>query len=73
MGTLEARETSKNFFLDVRMEEEKLKRDRRIKKSLLVNTRVLTLVQDVMALTIHSFTMKKHYICQSAVSTFVKL
>lgn len=28
------------FFLDVRMEEEKLKRDRRIKKSLLVNTRV---------------------------------
>lgn len=36
----EARETSKKFFLDVHMEEEKLKRDRRVKKSLLVNTRV---------------------------------
>ena len=32
MGMEEARETSKKFFLDVRMEEEKLKRDRRIKK-----------------------------------------
>lgn len=31
MGMKEARET--RFFLDVRMEEEKLKRDRRIKKN----------------------------------------
>lgn len=34
MGMEEARETSKSFFLDIHMKEEKLKRDKRIKINL---------------------------------------
>lgn len=40
MGMEESRETSKRFFLDVCMEEEKLKRDKTIKINLSEHKRV---------------------------------